>query len=84
MLLLYEFTFSIVVRPKKSHVSANHLSRVKLGDPFEGVNDNFLDAHLFWIAVLLSWYTNIREYLSAGQFSREMQSSDKRKLVLNS
>ena len=51
-LLLQEFTFKIVVWPGKSHASADHLSRIKSGEPPEGVNDDFPDAQLFHVTVL--------------------------------
>lgn len=82
--MLQEFSFKIIVRPGKSHVSADHLSRIKIGEPPEGVNDDFPDAQLFQIAVLPQWYTSIGEYLSTGQFSREMPLNERRKLVLRS
>lgn len=82
--MLQEFTFKIVVQPGKSHVSADHLSRIKSGEPLEGVNDDFPDAQLFHVAVLPSWYTRIGEYLSIGQFPSEMPLNERRKLVLRS
>ena len=82
MLLLQEFTFKIVLQPEKSHVSANHLSRIKLGEPPEGVNDDFPDVQLFHITVLPSWYARIREYLSTRRFPSEMPPNERRKLVL--
>lgn len=47
LLLLQEFTFTIIVRPGKSHVIVNQLSRIRSEEPVEGVNEDFLDAHLF-------------------------------------
>lgn len=47
LLLLQEITFKIIVRPGKKHVSANHLSRLKIGELIDGVNDDFFDAQLF-------------------------------------
>lgn len=84
MLLLQEFTFNIIVRPGKSHVIADQLSRIKSGELAEGVNEDFPDAHLFRIAVLPAWYTSIGEYLSTSQFPREMPPGERRKLVLRS
>ena len=59
LLLLQEFTFKIIVRPRKKHVSADHLSRIKTREPADGVNDDFPDAHLFQIAIILEWYKSI-------------------------
>lgn len=84
LLLLQEFTFNIIARPEKSHVCADHLSRLKSGEPLEGVNDDFPDAHLFRIAVLPPWYTSIGEFLSTGQFPEGMPPGEQRKLALRS
>lgn len=48
------------------------------------MNDDFPDAQLFQIAVLLKWYTSIVEYLSTGQFPSEMPPNERRKLVIRS
>lgn len=80
MLLLQVFTFTIIVRPRKSHVITDQLSRIKLGELLEGVNGDFLDIHLFQIAVLPPGYENIGEYLSTCSFSREMRLGQRRKL----
>ena len=82
--MLQEFTFKIIVRLGKSHVKEDHLSRIKIGEPTEGVNDDFPDAQLFQIAVLLEWYKSIGEYLSTRQPPREMSQNERRKLILRS
>ncbi|XP_059078069.1 uncharacterized protein LOC131876643 [Cryptomeria japonica] len=82
--LAQEFTFTIVVRPGQSHVIAYQLSLIKSGEPLEGVNDDFPDAHLFRMAVLPLWYRNIGEYLSSSRFSKDMPLGERRKLVLRS
>ena len=65
-------------------MSADHLSRIKSGEPPEGVNDDFPDAQLLNVTVLLAWYTRIGEYLSTRQFSSDMPPNERRKLVLRS
>ena len=44
LLLLQEFTFKIIVRTGRKHVSSDHLSRLKTREPADGVNDDFPDA----------------------------------------
>lgn len=84
LLLLQEFTFTIIVRPGKSHVIADQLSRIKFGEPGEGVNEDFPDAHLFQIAILPPWYASIGEYLSTCTFPRDMAPGEPRKMALKS
>ena len=53
LLLLQEFTFTIVIRLGKSHVIADQLSRIKSREPLEGINDDFPNAHIFHIGIFL-------------------------------
>lgn len=62
----------------------DQLSRIRSREPTEGVNEDFLDAHLFQIAVLPSWYKTIGQYLSTSTFPKEMPSRERRKLALKS
>lgn len=84
LLLLQEFTFTIVVRLGKSRVIVDQLSRIKSGESAEGVNEDFPDAHLFQIAALPPWYESIGEYLSTSTFPRHMPPGERRKLALKS
>lgn len=84
LLMLQEFTFKIIVQPGKKHVSTNHLSCLKTGEPTDKVNNDFPDAQLFQIVVLPQWYTSIGEYLSMGQFPSNMPPNERHKLVLRS
>lgn len=85
LLLLQEFTFTIIVRPRKSHVIANQLFRIQSGEPAEdGVNEDFPNAHLFQIAILSSWYEKIEDYLSTSTFPSDMPPAERRKIVLKS
>lgn len=71
LLLLQEFTITIIVQLGKSHVIADQLSRIKSGEPLEGVNTDFSDAHLFQIVTLPLWYEQIGEYLSTSTLLRD-------------
>ena len=77
LLLLQEFTFKIIVQLEKKHVSADHLSCLKIGESIEGLNNDFPDAQLFQIVVLPKWYTSIGEYLSTGQFPNNMPPNER-------
>ena len=47
LLLLQEFDFAIVVQKGKQHYMADHLSRIRTGEPLDGINDELPDATLF-------------------------------------
>ena len=53
LLLFQEFEFEVVVKPGKLNVGPNHLSRIDTGEESIGVEDDLLDAHLFWIEAVL-------------------------------
>ncbi len=47
LLLFQEFEFEVVVRPGKTHVGLDHLSRIETGKEYIGIEDDLPDAHLF-------------------------------------
>lgn len=83
LILLQEFSFKIIVFPRKSHLIADQLSRIKSGEvPGSGVNEDFPDAHLFQIVVLPQWYEGIEQYLSIATFLKEMPVAETRNIAL--
>src|SRR5450631_3212137 len=51
MLLLQEYDFEAIYKPGRSHVMADHLSRIESGEDPSGVQDQFPDASLFMVHV---------------------------------
>ena len=47
MLLLQEFEFEVIYRPRSTHVLADYLSCIDSRELLEGTFDDFLDAKLF-------------------------------------
>ncbi|MCO5574265.1 hypothetical protein L7F22_028047 [Adiantum nelumboides] len=52
VLLIKEFDYEVIHRPKAQHAVANYLSRLDSGEPPMGIVDEFLDAPLFLIGVV--------------------------------
>ena len=73
VLLLQEYYFTIVVRPRKSHGNAYHLSRLEPLAPsnLEPLNDQLPNADLFEVDVIFLDYIDIITYLKTNQASRE-------------
>jgi hypothetical protein len=69
MLLLQEDDFEVVYKPGKSHVMADHLSRIESGEDPSGVPDQFPDASLFMVHVqpFEDWRAPFIEYLTHGK-----------------
>ena len=80
-MLPQEFDFAIVVRKGKQHYMVDHLSRIWIGEPPEGVNDELPDATLFKVDHCPEWYLGLVEYLMIGRPRPDMSKVDARKLI---
>ena len=81
VLLLQEFNFTVEVRPDKSHVNADHLSRLEEESELESIDDSFPDAQLFCIDVIPREYAKIIEYLQNNKFPINFNNKQKRRLA---
>lgn len=67
LLLMQEFSVTIINRPGKYNVVANYLSRLKnLGERIP-VNDSFPDENLFAVSTNSPWFADIANYLVIGK-----------------
>ena len=68
MLLLQEYDFEVVYKPDRSHVMADHLSRMESGEEPSGGQNQFPDASLFMVYVqpFEDWQTFFIENLTHG------------------
>jgi hypothetical protein len=66
MLLLQEYDFEVAYKPGRSHVMADHLSRIESGEDPSEVQDQFPDASLFMVHVqpFEDWQAPFIEYLN--------------------
>jgi hypothetical protein len=73
VLLLQEFTFTIVVRPGKSHGNADHISRLEplLQSQLEPLNDQLPDAALFEVDVIQTEYADILTFLQTNRMPED-------------
>ena len=60
---------------------AYHLSRIKTGEPPEGVNDELPNASLFKVDYVPEWYPRLVEYLMSGRPPPDMSKVEARKLI---
>jgi len=84
VLLLQEFNFTINVRLGKSHVNANHLSRLNEQVGTKPVDDNYPDAQLFQVDVIPLEYAEIMNYLSTKNFPSDFTDKQKARLIQRS
>ena len=59
-----ELDFIIVVRKGRTHVLANHMSRIPNGEALIGVDDDLPDAPLFLIDLVLEWPEESYHYMT--------------------
>ena len=59
-----EFDFTVCVRPGKSNLRADHLSRITNGEDPVGVDDELLEATLFQVETAPKWAKHIIRLLS--------------------
>jgi hypothetical protein len=81
VLLLQEFNFTINVRPNKTHANVDFLSRISEEINPEFINDNFPDAQLFNVDVILAEYLDIIHYLTTNTFFLEYTDKQKQCLI---
>ena len=60
-----EFDFTVCIRPGKSNLRADHLSRVTNGEEPVGVEDDLPDAALFQVETAPKWSEQIIRLLSS-------------------
>ena len=65
-LILLEFDFTVVVKQGKTHLKADHLSKLTNGESPDGIDDELPDAYLFNIEMIPRWSQNIVTLLSIG------------------
>lgn len=68
----------------KSHVNANHLSRLNEEVGEETIDDSFLGAQLFQVDVISLQFAEIMNYLSTEEFPLEFSEKQKQKLIYKS
>lgn len=81
VLLLQEFNFTINVRPSKTHVNADHFSRLSKEVGIEPINNNFPDAQLFSVDVVSLEYAELMNYLSTREFPQNFTEKQKKRLI---
>ena len=66
LLILMEFDFTITVKKGRTHVLADHMSRIPNGEKPTGVDDDLPDAPLFLVDLVPEWVEEICHYLTNG------------------
>ena len=69
-LILFEFDFAVVVKQGKTHLRADHLSRLTNREKPEGINDELPNTYLLSIETVPKWSNQIVSLMSIGNFKQ--------------
>lgn len=76
LLLLKDFDIAIKDHPGKKNPVTDFLSQIlKVNDPLV-VDDQFLDEHLFVVAVKMPWYSDVANYLALGKIPKHLTTRE--------
>jgi len=84
LLLLQEFNITIIDRPRKQNTIAEFLSRIKIENNDQPIEDKFPHEYLFAVSTKSHWYVNIANYLDTGKMPFHLSPREKRRIVHNS
>ena len=84
ILLLTEFDYTVQYKPGKTHLQADHLSRLSEEIGTEEIDDKFPDGRLFTRQRVPLWYSYIAEFLSTQTFPPGLDRNERRKIRVNS
>ena len=82
LLLFQEFDFEVIVKPGKLNAGPDHWSRVTNGEEHTKLEDNFPDAQLFSVQIVVEFFADIIQYLNTGIVPQEYNIAQKKKLVV--
>lgn len=81
LFLLQEFYITIKDRSGKENPVADFLSQIpKVNDPL-AVDDQFLDEHLFSVAVKMPWHEDVANYLVVGKLLKHLTTKERKLIV---
>ena len=84
LILLQEFDITIKDRPGKENPVADFLSRIPKSIEAATVEDQFLDEHLFAVAVQTPWYADVANYLAVGKLPKHLTPNERKQIVQKS
>ena len=84
LLLLQEFDFTIMDKPRKHNVVADFLYRLEHTTYQEMIEDAFLEEHLFVVSSKIPWFAGMENYLATGKFPQHFCYKEKAKIAKHS
>jgi hypothetical protein len=84
LLLLQEFNIIVLDRPRKDHVVADFISRIKNEDDDIPVDDSFPDEHLFSLSVNNPCFAYMENYMATRKLPSHLSPHEKRKIITQS
>lgn len=78
LILLQEFDITMKDQPGKQNHIDDFLSRMPKPIDATTVEDQFLDEHLFFVAVKTPWYANVSNYLAVGKLPKHLTPNERK------
>jgi hypothetical protein len=82
LLLFKEFYFEVEVKPGRLNTGPDHLSRITNGEDPRKLEDNFPDAQLFSVRLVVEYLPKIIEFFSTVFSPKEFNTAQKKILVV--
>jgi len=82
LLLFQEFTFKVIMKPGCLNVGPDHLSRLKSSDAGGLIDDQPLDADLFWVKAIPDYLEDIVLFLTIGKCLEDYKETQRRNMVV--
>jgi hypothetical protein len=77
-----EFSFEVIINPRKCNVGPDHLSRLESGESGGAVDDQLPDADLFRVEAILEYLEDIEVFLSTGACPKTYSATQKCYMVV--
>ena len=82
LLLLQEFSITVIDRSGKENLVADFLSRRPHEDGTKPVEDTFPNEHLFVVSVQTYWFADIANYLEIGKIPNNLSPRENRHIIV--
>jgi hypothetical protein len=82
LLMFQEFSFEVIVKPGRCNVGPNNLSKLESGKSDREVDDQLLNANLFWIEAIPEYLEDIVVFFSIGTCPKMYFTTQMRHMVV--
>jgi hypothetical protein len=82
LLLFQEFSFEVIIKPRRCNMGPDNLSILELGEIGGAVNDQLTDVDLLWVEAIPEYLEDIAIFLSIGVCPKTYSVTQKHHMVV--